>query len=144
VPRAKIRVIVNGVDTDEFFVTVVAPSSPKLQWGTGDANNVVDRDNGLTIRISGTVGTVHHVYVSFSNTPSVNGFVNFGIGANFSDLTNIGHFSIPASGVFTLNVPTGNILDPGPGGLTLFSQSFQFTGPAPFPVSNVQSIFLTQ
>jgi len=134
----------DGVDTDEFFVTVVAPSSPKLQWGTGDALNVVDRDNGLTIRLSGTVGTVHHVYVSFSNTPSVNGFVNFGIGANFSDLTNIGHFAIPASGVFTLNVPTGNILDPGPGGLTLYSQSFQFTGPAPFPVSNVQSIFLTQ
>jgi len=136
--------VTDGIGGDELFVNVGAPATPKLQWGTGDDLNVVDRDNGLTIRLSGTVGTVHHVYVSFSNTPSVNGFVNFGIGANFSDLTNIGHFAIPASGVFTLNVPTANILDPGPGGLVLYSQSFQFTGPAPFPVSNVQSINLVQ
>ena len=136
--------VTDGTNTDDFGVTVGAPFLPKLQWGNGDPANVVDKDDGFTILMSGTVGKNHYVYYSLSNSPSSNQWVSFDIGANFSDLTRLGVFAIPASAVASTFIPPSAIGDPGPGGLTVYAESLEFDPPAPFPDSNTQSIHIVQ
>jgi hypothetical protein len=136
--------VTDGAHTEALSVTVVAPTSPQLQWGTGDADNVVDRDDGFTILLSGDVGENHYLYYSFSNSPSSNAFVSFDIGASFTDLTRLGVFTIPTSGVASTFIPPSAIGDPGPGGLTVYAESLAFRSPAPFPDSNTQSIHIVQ
>ena len=136
--------VTDGVGTDQLPVTIDTPASPRLQWGDGDWENVVDKDDGFRILMSGTVGKAHYVYYSFSSAPSSNAFVSFDIGGAFSDLTRLGVFTIPASGVAPLVIPPSAIGDPGPGGLTVYAQSLEFAPPAPFPVSNAQAIHIVQ
>ena len=50
---------------------IVAPATPKLEWGNGDALNVVDRDNGLDIIVSGIPGRAHAVRGSPNAPPQL-------------------------------------------------------------------------
>jgi hypothetical protein len=137
--------VTDGVNTDTFPITIVVPSSPKYELGTGDQLNVVDRDNGLPFIVCGDVGSLHYVYASPSNLPSSNAFASFDIGNNFTQLTLAGIFTIPAKGWFSVLVPTSALPNPGAGSQTWYSQSLELDGsPAPFPSSNFQSIVLVQ
>jgi hypothetical protein len=136
--------VTDGAHTEALSVTVVTPILPRLQWGTGELDNVVDRDDGFTILLSGDVGDNHYLYYSFSSSPSSNAFVSFDIGASFTDLTRLGVFTIPTSGVASTFIPPSAIGDPGPGGLTVYAESLAFQPPAPFPDSNTQSIHIVQ
>ncbi len=136
--------VTDGVMTDEFAVTIVVPSTPKYELGTGDLGNVVDRDNGLPFILSGNVGSIHKVYASLSNLPSSNQYVSLDIGNNFTNLFSGGSYQIPAAGWLQVNVPTSALPDPGPGGTTFYSQNYVQQFPTPFPVSNLQEIFMVQ
>jgi len=137
--------VTDGVVPDQFAVTIVAPATPQFEMGSGDALNVVDRDNGLSLILSGQPGRVHRMFASSSNLPSVNAFVSFAIGNNFTDLADGGSYVIPASGWLQINVPTAVLVDPGPGpGITFFAQTFEQLFPAPFDMSNAQSMVLIQ
>jgi hypothetical protein len=105
---------------------------------------VVDRDNGLPFILSGQPGTVHRLFASLSNLPSSNAYVSFDIGNNFTDLVDGGSYTIPAKGWLQVFVPNTVLADPGPGGLTFYSQTFEQQFPAPFDVSNLQSMVLVQ
>ncbi|MSR62698.1 MAG: matrixin family metalloprotease [Planctomycetes bacterium] len=130
---------------DQLGITIMPPATPKFELGNGDSLNVVDRDNGLTLILSGFVGTTHRLFASSSNLPSVNAFVSFNIGNNFTDLADGGSFVIPASGWLQITVPTGALVDPGPGpGFTFHAQTFEQFFPAPFDMSNSQSMVLVQ
>jgi len=136
--------VTDGGTPSEFPVSIVAPALPVLQLGSGDPLNVVDRDNGLPIVISGPVGSVQRLLASTSSLPSSNSYVSLGIGNGFSDLVNAGQFTVPASGWLQLNVPTSALPNPGGGGLTFYCQLMELAFPTPFDVSNVQSMVLVQ
>jgi hypothetical protein len=131
--------------TSEFPVTIVTPALPKLEVGTGDVGNVVDRDNGLSMILSGTVGSTHRVLASLSNVPSVlPGKISLDLGNNFNNIFVGGDFTIPAAGWIQLNFTTAQLVDPGPAGKTFYCQTFDLTPPVPYDVSNLQSMFLVQ
>jgi hypothetical protein len=136
--------VTDGGTPSNFNVTVVAPIVPVYQMGTGDALNLVDRDNGLPIIVAGPVGTTQRILASGSNLPSTNAYVSLGIGNNFTSLVSGGQVTIPAKGWVQINVPTGALPDPGAGMLTFYSQTFELEFPAPFATSNVQSMILVQ
>jgi len=137
--------VTDGVFTDLFGVTVVAPAAVRYELGTGDLGNVVDRSNGLPFRLAGAPGSVVRLASSPSSVPSViPGVISLDLGNNFANLVTSSDFLIPAAGWLQVNVPTGLLVDPGPGGLTFFSQAVDLTLGAPYPVSNLQSIFLVQ
>jgi hypothetical protein len=105
---------------------------------------VVDRDNGLPMILSGQPGRVHRLFASFSNLPSSNAFVSLDIGNNFTDLVDGGSYVIPAKGWLQIFIPTSVLADPGAGSFTFYSQTFDQHFPAPFAVSNPQSMVLVQ
>jgi hypothetical protein len=135
----------NGTSTDFFAVTIVAPATPRYQLGTGDALNVVDRSNGLPFVMSAAPGAVLRLVSSGSSVPSViPGVISLDLGNNFTSLSTSSDFMVPAQGWLQVTVPTGLLVDPSPLGRTFFSQAVDLTGGAPYPVSNLQSIFLVQ
>jgi hypothetical protein len=136
--------VTDGFVLDELAVTIVAPATPKYEMGTGDALNVVDRDNGLPLILSGVPGRQHRVYASLSNLPSNSPAYNLEIGNNFTNLYDGGQYVIPASGWLQLTVPTSALPDPGPGGAVFYSQTAEIFLPKPFDDSNVQSMTLVQ
>ena len=117
-------------------VTIVVPATPKLQWGTGYPLNVIDRDNGLDIIISGQVGTAHAVRGSPVAPPTLNRYIR----PLDMVLIDAGTYVIPAEG--WLQVHLGDLPDPALVGATWFARSFELTPPKPFPASNDQSITL--
>ncbi len=138
-------VVSDGASSDSFAVTIVEPATPKYELGTGDPLNVVDQDVGFPFILSGQVGGAHHMYISPDNIPSSNMFASFDIGNNFTTLTKVGLFTIPAKGWIEIFVGPGAIPDPGPSGMVFYAQNLVFDGtPKPFPVSNLQSMFLVQ
>jgi len=136
--------VTDGVITDQLPVTIVAPATPKYELGNGDPLNVVDRDNGLPFILSGVPGSSHVATASSSNLPSSNIYVSLDIGNNFTKLFVGNTFVIPAAGWLQINVPTSGLQDPGPAGKTFYSQNFELAFPAPFDVSNLQSMILVQ
>jgi matrixin len=137
--------VTDGVDTDEFAVTVVAVAVPTYQLGTGDQLNVVDRDDGMPFIVSGPVGSTMRVVASTSNTASaLPGILVLDLGDNFTNIFNGGDFVIPAAGWLEVVVPTSSLVDPGPGGLTFYSQMVKLALPYPLDVSNLQSMILVQ
>jgi hypothetical protein len=136
--------VTDGAVTDPFPVTIVAPATPKYQLGTGDALNVVDRDNGLPFILAGAVGSMHKVVASASNLPSSNQYVSLDLGNNFTKVFVGNTFVIPAAGWLQIIVPAGNLKDPGPAGRTFYSQTVEIAFPTPFAVSNLQSMVLVQ
>jgi hypothetical protein len=131
--------------TSSFAVTVVAVTTPKLEMGSGDPLNVVDRTNGLTCILAGPPGQTHRLLVSASNLPSVApGVVSLDIGNSFTQLFQAGDFVIPAAGWLQVFFPTSSLIDPGPGGKTFYGQSVRLGPPNPLDDSNLQSFVLVQ
>ena len=128
--------VTDGAVTDPYSVTIVAPTTPMLQWGTGDALNVIDKDNGLDIIVSGQVGTAHVVRGSPVGPPALNKYLR---PLNMV-LVDAGTYVIPAEG--WLQVHLSDLPDPAVVGATWFARSFELTPPKPFPASNDQSITL--
>jgi hypothetical protein len=136
--------VTDGVTPSNFPVTIVANALPTFEMGNGDPLNVVDRDNGLPLILSGPVGSTMRLYASSSNLPSNNAFFNLEIGNNFTDLVNAGAFVIPAAGWLQINVPTAALPNPGAGSFTFYGQIVRMALPTPLVDSNVQSIVLVQ
>jgi len=125
-----------GPTTDTFSVTIVEPATPKLEWGTGDAFNVIDRDDGLDMIVSGAVGTLHVVRASPHAPPT---FAHFFRPLDMP-LVDAGSYVIPAEG--WLSVHLDGLPDPALVGTTWFARSFAIVKPKPYPASNDQSITL--
>ena len=122
----------------------VAPAHPRYQLGSGDALQVIDRDDGLSFLLGGPVGSVQRVYASTSNIPSTNTYVDLALGNQYTQLVLGGQFVIPAAGWLRVNVPPAALFDPGPSGLVLYSQTFALHFPAPFEVGELQSMQLVR
>ena len=75
---------------------------------------------------------------------SSNAFASLLIGNNFTQLVNGGRYTIPAAGWLQVDVAAGSLSDPGVAGTTFYSQTLDFTPPAPFAASNLQSILMVQ
>ncbi len=130
----------DGFVTDDFAVTVVAPATPKLEWGTGDAGNVVDQDLGLTMVLSGQPGERHIVLSSPSGIPSLSPFLSkLNLTSEGTSLARPGTYTIPPSGWTMVVLPS--LPDPALVGSNWFAKSFSLTRPA-FSGSNDQSITL--
>src|SRR5262245_8401581 len=136
--------VTDGTITDAFQVTIVVPATPKLQLGTGDPLNVVDRDLGFSYILSGAVGSSQILVYSTSNLPSVNAYVSLSLGNNFASATILDTYVIPAPGWLQVTVLPGALNDPGPAGRTVFAQSVEFANPIPFDVSGLQSVHVIQ
>jgi hypothetical protein len=133
--------VTDGVVPDEFTISVVAPSTPKLEWGTGDPGNVVDQDNGLNMVLSGPVGQLHLVLSSPSGSPAFGGFSNkISLLTEGASLAKPGAYRIPVSGWITIHIP--DLPDPALVGSNWFAKSFSLARPQPFVGSNAQSITL--
>jgi hypothetical protein len=124
----------DGVQTDNFGVTIVAAASPTLEWGNGEPLNPVSRAVGLDMILAGQPGDLHIVLSSPLGQPSFGRHVlpraDYGITASAV---------IPASGWIALNV--AHLPLPGLGA-TWFANSYRVGLPKPFPVSNDQSVTL--
>jgi hypothetical protein len=127
--------VTDGPTTDQFAVTIVAPATPKLEWGTGDALNVIDRDNGLDMIVSGIPGRAHAVRGSPNGPPSLRR-----IRPIDQILIDAGTYVIPPAGWLAIHLD--HLPDPALVGSTWFAKSFDLTPPKPFPSSNDQSITL--
>lgn len=135
----KVLTVTSNGQSASVIVNIVAPSSPRVQVGTGDLNNLNLSFSGLNIRYAGTPNSLHWLLYSTSGAASAApGVVFLGLGANFSQLGYGPLVVIPAKGWDELNVPiqsAGSIL-------TLYSQSVDLGTSAPiqFPVaaSNLQ------
>jgi hypothetical protein len=127
--------VTDGPTTDEFTVTIAAPATPKLEWGTGDALNVIDRDNGLDMIVSGIPGRAHAVRGSRTGPPMLNHLRPLD-----QVLIDAGTYVIPAAGWLAIHLD--DLPDPALVGATWFAKSFDLTPPKPFPASNDQSITL--
>jgi hypothetical protein len=136
--------VTDGAVTDAFSVTIVEPSTPRYQLGTGNPLNVVDRDVGFSYILSGVVGSSHVLVYSTSNLPSVNSYVSLSLGNDFASADILDTFVIPASGWLQVIVPPGALADPGPAGKIVYSQTVEFANPIPFDVSALQSIRVVQ
>jgi hypothetical protein len=126
----------DGVATDNFPITVIVTSGPKLEWGNGDALNPVSRAAGLDMILAGTPGQMHVVLSNPNGQPTSPG--RYLLDAKNNRITFAG--VIPASGWLGAHVgqmPRAAL------GNTWFANSFWVTLPKPFPVSNNQSITLT-
>jgi hypothetical protein len=134
--------VTDGVVTDTFGVTIVAPALPKYELGNGDPLNVVNASAGMSFIVSGVPGRLHRVYASLSNLPSNNSRFSLDIGNGFTNLYNGGQYVIPASGWVQINVPSSALPVPIPGGILFYSQTAEILLPAPYDDSNLQSILM--
>ena len=134
--------LTNGTTTDTFSISVVAPATAKLQFGNGEPLNVVDRDLGLDVVVSGQPGDLHYVRASLNHYPNLDRFLNLAPGHPAAPLYNGGAITIPAKGWASYHL--GNLPDPGLLGMDWFAQSFVLDRPRPFATSNQQSIHLVQ
>ena len=114
----------------------------KDSMGNGEVLNTVHQPDGFSLKFGGRPGSVQFLYASMTDAPSVNAWVNFGLGGNFSQLFFGGSFTIPSKGWTELAIPPSAIGDPGFFGQFWYAQTFALDLPAPLPMSNVQSIFL--
>jgi hypothetical protein len=128
--------VTNGAATDEFPVTIVAPAAPRLEWGTGDPLNVVDRDGGLDMILAGQPGALQVVRGSPMGPPTFNSHIR----PIDMVLVDAGSYVIPAEG--WLSVHLGDLPHPAVVGGTWYAKSFHILLPKPFPASNDQSITL--
>jgi hypothetical protein len=130
--------VTDGSSTDEFSVTIVAPAAPRLQCGTGDPLNAVDRDAGLDMILAGQPGALHVVRGSPLGPPTFNSHLR----PLDMVLVDAGSYVIPPEG--WLSVHLGDLPDPTLVGGMWYARSFHILLPKPFPASNEQSITLIQ
>ncbi|MEX1025095.1 MAG: serine protease [Planctomycetota bacterium] len=131
--------VTDGTASDMLGVLVQAPTTPQLQTGNGDAGNLILAFSGLDLKYAGTPGDLHLVVYSTSSAPSdAPGIVSLLLGANFTNVPQVGVFAIPARGWDELNLPVSSV------GfiLTIYSQSVNLGSSSPlnFPLetSNLQ------
>jgi hypothetical protein len=134
----------DGVHGDTIQFSVSAAPEPILQFGPGDPQAIVDRDDGLSIVLAGQPGRVQFFFASSSDLPSTNAYGTLAIGNQFTDLFRGPRITIPAAGWTEIVLSPEDLPDPGPTGLTIFAQTLRLRFPTPFPVSNVQSIRLVR
>jgi hypothetical protein len=134
--------ISDGLMTDELEVTIVAPSGPRYELGSGDALDAVDRDGGLRLRIAGPVGSPVRILASRSAVPSVNAWIALDLGNAFTDLANGGTWLVPPAGWLEILIPSSALPPVPPGGQVLYSQGYAPLFPAPFETTGLQSILL--
>jgi hypothetical protein len=127
--------VTNGVATDNFGVSIVVTSSAKLQWGTGDALNLVHRDDGLDIIVAGNPGEIHGVFGSPSGPPARPDHFRT---RPVPLMQFAGSYMIPAKGWLEVNV--GGLPDPTLVGALWFGRSYVLG--TPLRTSNDQSIAL--
>jgi hypothetical protein len=109
--------------------------------GTGDELNVVDRDDGLYLILAGQPGRVQAIYVTPRNLPgSMPRFALTAVDPFLGLLQS--RFVIPSSGWLRVDLASSSLPVPGPAGLRLHSQAFEFG--APVSASNLQSTLLTR
>jgi hypothetical protein len=121
---------------------VVVPAAPRLELASGDAGVIVPRGQDLRVRLAGTPGSRQLLLLSPSAQPSVNALVTLGLGANFSQLTLVGNYTVPAES--WLEFSLSNLPDPGPTGQAWFAQVVEFGTSRPLPSSEVQSLQLVR
>lgn len=134
--------VIDGLDSDDATIDVVAPIVPRLEIGSGDPLNPISVNGPpIPIVLGDIVGRNQFVFVSLSNVPSVAaGLVSMDIGNNFSDLTLVFNVRIPAGGWTSSTLPINPSV---PTGLTIYFQTVVLGSGRPFPVSspfNPQSI----
>jgi len=130
-----------GTSSDTGTVTVTAPSSPKLQMGTGDEPVSLFSFVGADVTMSSQPADLFILLFSASPLSSINpGTVSLGIGNNFTSLFIGGFYSVSGSTAWTkVNIPFSGI---APG------SEFYFQGIAlpsgsvtlPVPASNRQHV----
>ncbi len=130
--------VTDGTITDVFPVTIVAVPAARLEWGSGDPLNVVDRDDGLDMILAGAVGELHAVRGSPSGPPAQPTLARLAPPGQV--LVDAGSFVIPAQGWIAVHL--GNLPDPMVVGSTWSGKSFVIAQPRPFAESNDQSITL--
>ena len=133
----------DGATTVELLVTVVAATGPRLELGSGDPLNAVDRDNGLRLRLAGPVGAAVRVLGSRSDLASTNAWIDLELGNAFKDLFTGGTWIVPPAGWLEVVVPTAALPAVSPPGRIFFSEAFVLEFPAPFATSELQSMWLT-
>jgi len=123
-------------------ITVVAPTTPVLQLGTGDPQNVLTQAGGVDVIVSGENGEEHWLYYSLSSAPSNARKLCLAMGNGFTDLYYLVRYTVPPSGWFQTN----EVYQYGGPPVVLYVQSIDlFSGANPkFGVSNLQSVTVTQ
>ncbi|MFT5463278.1 MAG: hypothetical protein ACI8QS_002164 [Planctomycetota bacterium] len=118
-------------------IIVEAPLVPVHQVGAGEEINAVYPALGADFILAGEPGDLQLLVYSMSNIPSVTGPVSLLLGNNFTDIQIAGAYTIGVAGWTGFNIPvTGVTLT------SFYSQSVRVTGGAPFPASNLQTIFV--
>jgi len=130
----------DGVNTSAQSITVTEAAAPRLEVGSGDPGQVIDPDAGLSLRLAGRPRGIQAVYASTRLVPSVSPQVSLAIGDGFSALCRGGWYVIPNRGWLQVDLAPSRLADPALIGLTFHVQSFELSGPTPWPVSNVQSL----
>jgi len=138
---AHVLCVSDGTAASALDFEVVAPAAPVLELATGEPLSRVQRDDGLTLRLSGQPGSRQLLLVSSASLPSQNALVSLEIGAGFGELVSAGIHTIPAQGWLELSI--SSLPDPGVAGQALYAQSVAL-GARPFAVSNLQSVFLVR
>jgi len=132
----------DGSSTSELAVTVVAPTGPRLQLGTGEPFNMVARDGGLSLLIAGPVGLPVRVLGSRSSLPSVNAWIALELGNSFKDLLPAGTWVVPAAGWLEVQIPAAALPAVPLPGQILFAEAYTLEFPAPLATSELQSMWL--
>lgn len=127
-----------GTDLDVELVSVVAPSTPQLQVGTGDIGAAVFSFAGLDTVFGGQPGCPHLALFSLSNVPSVlPSIATLDIGNNFSQLQIVGTFVIDPRGWTSMTFPLSGSFS----NTHLYFQSVDLcTLPVPVVESNFQHV----
>jgi alpha-tubulin suppressor-like RCC1 family protein len=134
--------VTDGAITSSHPVTVVAPMTPKYELAGGSTFTPIDADDGLTLVLSGSVGSLQRVYFSRSGVPSVNASVSLDMGDQFTDLIPAGAYAVPASGWRRVHLSSNVLPAPAATGTIFYSQMVNTSSPVPFGVSNLQSIWM--
>lgn len=131
-----------GVTTDRFFVTVVAPASPRYENGSGDPLVPVKPEDGLVLRLGGIPGRTQLIVLSTSPLPSTGRLVSLELGAQFTNVLQGLCLVIPPAAWLEVRVPPVCLLNSGWFGLPVYAQTIDLMPPIPFRTSNLQSFVL--
>jgi hypothetical protein len=126
--------VTDGPVTDQFSVTIVAVSSPKLEWGNGDPGNNVSRAAGLEMLVAGAPGEFYTVLGSPNGPPTLDRNLYETRGRLIR-----AQGTIPASGWLALQVDSADLPPPAVGN-NWFGKGFRIAAPRPFQTTNDQTI----
>jgi hypothetical protein len=119
--------------------TIVEPSSPQLQSGSGDYGNLVLTGNGLDLTFAGAPGSAVWALYSTSDVPSVHTLVSLAIGDAFTDLYLIGGpYVIEPKGWTSVHLPLAPVFP----AVLVWQQTVTLGQGVPIPVSNAQATLI--